>query len=106
MEEKVKNYYRANRLYGGHRMMVPAAGEKFRNSCQKCKFFVTVMGRQEARKICVTEIKAYRSGAKRVPEHIEILDLILLLGKESLEEMIKKGRQQPMACGEFVGRQE
>ena len=105
MDEKVKNYYRANHLYGGHRMMVPAAGEKFRNSCRKCKFFVSVTGREETRKVCVAEVKAYRSGAKRVPEHIEILDLILLLGKESLEEMIKKDRQQPIACGQFVGRQ-
>ncbi len=104
MDDKTMKYYKGNNLYGGHRFITPPAGEIYRNSCRNCKFFIDVIGQQETRRICVAEVKAYRSRAKRVPESIEILDLILLLGKEALERMIKKGQGQEVACGEFEVR--
>ncbi|WP_273483572.1 hypothetical protein [Desulforamulus ruminis] len=101
MDDKTLKYYKENTLYRGHRFIPPDAGEIYRNSCQDCKFFVNVVGQQETRRICVAEVKAYRSRAKRVPESIEILDLILMLGKEALERMIRKGQGQEVARGEF-----
>jgi len=104
MDGKLKRYYKNNFLYASHRMVLPAADEKFRRSCQRCKFFVEVVGQQETRKMCLSGVKAYRTGQKRVPDSVEILDLILLLGKEALQNMLGKGGQYQIACDQFEQR--
>lgn len=104
MDGKVSNYYKNNFLYSGHRMILPVSGEKFRSSCIQCKYFVDVVGQQETRKICLNGVKTYRSGNKKVPENIEIIDLIFLLGKEALQSLLKEGGQYQAACGSFEQR--
>lgn len=101
MNEKVKTYYKNNFLYAGHRMVLPISGEKFRNSCDQCKYYVNVIGQHETKRICLYGVKAYRTGSKRVPNSIEIIDLILLLGKEALQGMLTRDGQHQMACGNF-----
>ncbi|GAB6182232.1 hypothetical protein JCM14036_35510 [Desulfotomaculum defluvii] len=101
MDDKVKNYYKNNFLFTGHRMVLPGAGEKFKHSCQHCKYFVTVVGHQETKKVCLAGVKAYQRGHKRVPDSIEIVELMLLLGKETLQELLGKGKEHLIACGTF-----
>ncbi|AEF95004.1 hypothetical protein Desca_2165 [Desulfotomaculum nigrificans CO-1-SRB] len=101
MNERVKTYYKNNFLYAGHRMVLPDTGEKFRNSCHNCKYYVNVIGQHETRKICLAGVKVYKSGAKRVPQSIEILELILLLGKQALYNMLEGNKEHQMACGSF-----
>lgn len=104
MNEKVKTYYKNNFLYAGHRMVLPVSGEKFRNSCSQCKYYVDVIGQQETRKVCLYGVKTYRSGSKKVPESIKIIDLIFTLGKEALKGMLNQGGQYQVACGNFEQR--
>ncbi|SHF02214.1 hypothetical protein [Desulforamulus putei] len=101
MDDKVKNYYKNNFLFAGHRMVMPQAGEKFQHSCSQCKYFVKVIGRQETRRVCLARVKAYQNRSKRVPDSIEIVELMLLLGKEALEKLLGEGGQYQMACGAF-----
>ncbi|GAB6181737.1 hypothetical protein JCM14036_30560 [Desulfotomaculum defluvii] len=103
MDSKIRNYYANNHLYS-RKMIMPATSEKFKNSCQECKYYVEVVGHHETRKVCLVEVKAYQKRHKRVPANIEIMDLILLLGKEKLESLLGKGGQHLMACGEFEER--
>lgn len=104
MDGKVSNYYKNNFLYAGHRMVLPISGEKFRSSCNQCKYYVDVIGQQETRKVCLYGVKTYRTGNKRVPVNIEIIELIFLLGKEALQQMVSEGGQHQMACGDFEQR--
>lgn len=104
MDEKVKNYYKNNFLFTGHRMVLPEAGEKYEHSCSHCKYYVKVIGQQENRHICLADIKAYRWGQKRIPDSIEIVELMLLLGKEALEGLVGRGSRHKMACGTFEQR--
>lgn len=101
MSERAKNYYKNNFLFAGHRMVVPEAGEKFGHTCTHCQYYVKVIGQQETRQMCLAEINAYSSGRRRVPDSIEIMDLMLLLGREALQRMLGKGEGHQMACGTF-----
>lgn len=85
-------------------MVLPEAGEKFKHTCRHCKYFVTVVGHQETRRVCLAGVKAYRSGYKSVPDSIGIVELMLLLGKETLQELLGKGRLDQIACGTFEQR--
>lgn len=86
-------------------MVVPLAGEKFQHSCGQCKYYVKVIGQQESRRICLAGVKAYRQRQRRVPESIDIMELMLLLGKEALEAMAaKRVSHNTMACGTFEQR--
>lgn len=100
MDNKVRDYYAKNHLYA-RKMIMPGPGEMFRGSCQNCKFYVNVVGQQETRKVCLAEVRTYRSRSKRVPESIDIMDLMLLLGKEKLEAMLRRGGADKVACEEF-----
>lgn len=102
MNSRVRNYYSNNHLYS-RKMIMPDTREKFRNSCNDCQYYVQVIG-HKTRKVCLMEVKAYQNGQKRVPTSIEIMDLILLLGKEKLESMLGKGGENLIACGEFEER--
>ncbi|GAB6157034.1 hypothetical protein JCM39194_02340 [Desulfotomaculum varum] len=101
MDDKVKGYYKNNFLFTGHRMMMPQTGEIFQHSCSQCQYFVKVIGRQESRRVCLAGVKAYQNKSKRVPDSIEIVELMLQLGKEALEELLKEGRPHQTACGNF-----
>lgn len=72
--------------------------------CECCKYYLTVKGKRHSKKLCLGNIKAYRSGTRALNEPVDILELILLLGKEKLENMIRYGGQHLMACGEFAKR--
>lgn len=104
MNDRVKKYYKNNYLFTGHRMVLPDAGEKFQHCCGQCKYFVEVIGQQETRRVCLAEVRAFSSGRKRVPENIEIMDLMLLLGQEALHKLLGKGGFDQMACGTFSQR--
>lgn len=104
MNDKTKNYYKNNFLFAGHRMVMPQAGEKFQHSCSQCKYFVNVIGQQETRRVCLARVEAYQSRSKRVPDNIEIVELILLLGKEALQKLLGEGGRHQMACGTFEQR--
>ena len=101
MDDKLKSYYKDNRLYRGHRIVLPEASHKLQSTCDGCKYFITVVGRDETRKVCVAGAKAFRTRAKRVPQEMNILDLIMLLGKEALEDMLNKGQRYQIACGDY-----
>ncbi len=100
MNDRLKNYYKNNFLFAGHQMMMPQAGEKFKHACGQCKYYVNVIGQQENRRICLAGVKAYRQRQKRVPESIDIVELMFLLGKEALQALASQGDHN-MACGTF-----
>ena len=83
---------------------MPQAGEKFQHSCGQCKYNVKVIGQQENRRICLAGVKAYRQRQKRVPESIDIMELMLLLGREALQAMAGQGGNHNIACGTFEQR--
>ena len=65
MSDKLKNYYKNDFLFAGHRMMMPQAGEKFKHACGQCKYYVNVIGQQENRRICLAGVKAYALARQR-----------------------------------------
>ncbi len=69
--------------------------------CDSCRFFVLVKGQATSRRMCVGSVKAYRSGAKVLNGEIDVMELILILGKEKLESLIGIGGENEDVCGEF-----
>jgi hypothetical protein len=101
MDGKIRAYYAKNNLFAS-KMILPDMGEKFRAAgCAECKYYVNVVGQHETRKVCLSSVKSYYTGTKRVPRSIDIMELILLLGKEKLESMMGSGGDHKVACGEF-----
>ncbi|SHK78963.1 hypothetical protein [Desulforamulus aeronauticus] len=69
--------------------------------CDSCRYYVTVKGQTASRRLCVAGVKAYRSGSRVLNDTVDVMELILVLGKEKLEAMIGRGGENKMACGEF-----
>ncbi len=93
---------RGNKLWEGHRFLIPELREKAVTSCRQCIFLAAVVGREETRTGCMAVVKEYGTLRKRVPREIHAADLIRRVGKEGLQEIIARGSDpDAVACGLF-----
>ncbi len=102
----IRDYYRKNSLYEGHRLMPPELRDKVTHTCSRCKFFVMVAGRTEVRPGCAALIPEYAGLAKRVPEKLDAVDILKTMGKEGLERVLAGCDPRRQACGLFHPGQE
>ncbi|NPV91156.1 MAG: hypothetical protein HPY50_10335 [Firmicutes bacterium] len=93
-----------NKLWGGHRLLLPEMREKAVGFCGECRFLVQIQGREEVRLGCVVSLQRYGSLQRRVPEKLHALELLRLVGREGIEEILKRGRPEAQACGLFQSR--
>ena len=89
-----------NRLWEKHRFILPGIRDLAIHRCRDCKFFVNIRGREETRKACVVNIKAFGNLDKRIPSVIPIMEIIKRVGIEGLEESIKC-EPEAQSCGCF-----
>ncbi|KJS64543.1 MAG: hypothetical protein JL50_18465 [Peptococcaceae bacterium BICA1-7] len=96
---------RGNKLWEGHRLMLPELREKAVVTCRLCVFLVEVAGREETRTGCVAGIKEYGTLRKRVPRSIKALELLRRAGKDGLKEVLSRGADpDSVACGLYRPR--
>lgn len=82
-------------LYRGHRIILPGIREKAAATCQDCRFYVPIIGREKTRPACLAVLDVYLTGEKRIPKELKAEDFIMLAGKEALKKAIKKVAQGP-----------
>lgn len=100
----IRDYYRKNFLYEGHRLMLPELRDKVTHTCSECKFFIKVVGRTEARPGCAALIPHYASLARRVPRELDVVDVLKAVGREGLERVLAGAGPDRQACGLFHPR--
>ncbi|AKX94004.1 hypothetical protein [Neomoorella thermoacetica] len=94
----------ANALYEGHRLMLPGLKDRAAATCQGCRFYVPILGRQETRPACLADLDIYLTGARRIPAHLRAGDFIWQAGKEALVKAVNKVRPEGQACGFYCPR--
>lgn len=87
-----------NKLWEGHRVILPEFREKIICKCQDCRYYISIQGKEEVRQGC---IEKYKELWTRPPEIIPVLVLLELLGEEGLREILNKGNANAHACGYF-----
>lgn len=93
---------RGNKLWEGHRLLLPELREKAVTTCRHCIFLVEVAGRQETRTGCLACVKEYGTLQKKVPRRIHAADLLRRVGREGLKEVVSRGSDPgAVACGLF-----
>lgn len=91
---------RGNKLWEGHRLLLPELREKVTSTCQRCLFLVKIAGRAESRPGCLVSIKEYSTLQKKVPREIQAINLLLQVGKDGLKEILEMGSNpDSMSCG-------
>ena len=91
---------RGNKLWDGHRIVLPEMREKAVHRCRECRFLVAIAGQEEIRQGCVAEITSFAALRRRVPEQTPLRDLLSLIGQEVLE----RNNPAAQACGRFQPR--
>lgn len=100
----IRDYYRKNFLYEGHRLMLPELRDKVVHTCARCKFFVAVVGRTEVRPGCAVLLPQYANLARRVPEKLDVMDVLKAVGRDGLERVLAGADPRRQACGLFHPR--
>lgn len=96
----IRNYYQKNFLYESHRIIPPELRDKINHTCSECKFYVMIVGRHETRPGCAAVIPQYANLTRRVPEKLDIVDVLRAVGREGLERVINVEPERE-ACGRF-----
>lgn len=89
------------RLGPGEGELDTGKGVGLMGKCDGCKYYVSVVGQRQSHRLCVAGVQACRSGVKRLSKSIDVMDLVLLLGKEKLESMLGHGGENLVACQDF-----
>ncbi|WXJ84407.1 hypothetical protein MTBGP_11980 [Moorella thermoacetica] len=76
-------------MYEGHRIILPGIRDRAYTTCETCRYFVQVIGREETKPVCLAEFNIYLTGEKRVPKEMNAVDFIMMAGREKLKEAIK-----------------
>lgn len=100
----IRDYYRKNYLYEGHRLMLPELRDKVTHTCSRCKFFVMVVGRTEVRPGCAALIPQYANLTRRVPEKLDAMDVLKAVGRDGLKRVLAGVDPHRQACGLFHPR--
>lgn len=93
-----------NALYKGHQLMLPGIKDRAATTCQDCRFYVPILGREENKPACLATLDLYLTGERRVPVELQARDFIGLAGKETLAKAVAKVRPQRRACGFYCPR--
>lgn len=93
-----------NKLWEGHRVILPEMREKAVRTCGECRFSIEIEGKTEKRWGCVRGIPRYGSLDRRVPLQIPVQEVLQLAGREGLEEILARGHPGDQACGGFLPR--
>jgi hypothetical protein len=92
-----------NKLWVSHRMMLPPVREIDTHYCGECRYFVQTQGVYEIRTGCVVRIERYLKRWRRPPEMIQLKEILRLVGREGLPEVLDRGSDPEwQACGEWA----
>ncbi|MDD4335003.1 MAG: hypothetical protein PHY77_05275 [Desulfotomaculaceae bacterium] len=97
----IHDYYRKNSLYEGHRMMLPELRDRVARTCPQCKFYILIAGKTGIRTGCAALIPQYANLVKRVPEKLDVTDILKIAGKDGLERVLAGPGHHRQACGLF-----
>lgn len=97
----IHDYYRKNFLYEGHRMMLPELRDRVAHTCPQCKFYILIAGKTEVRTGCAALIPQYADMVKRVPEKLDVTDILKVVGRDGLERVLAGPGNHRQACGLF-----
>jgi hypothetical protein len=84
----IHDYYRKNSLYEGHRLMLPELRDKVAHTCDRCKYYVMIVGKTEVKTGCAALIPHYSGMAKRIPEKLDVTDVLRAVGRDGLERVL------------------
>ncbi|HHW29641.1 MAG TPA: hypothetical protein GXX21_08820 [Syntrophomonadaceae bacterium] len=90
--------YNNNKLWEGHRVILPEFREKVIYKCRDCRYHILIQGKEELRQGCIEKYKELWS---RPPEKIEVLVLLKLVGEEGLQEILSRANPEAQSCGYF-----
>lgn len=93
-----------NKLWEGHRVVLPELREMAVHRCSDCRFFVAIQGARETRNGCLAVFDGFRQLWWRVPEVIPLNRVMALAGREGLRQALRRGDPEAPACGEFLPR--
>jgi hypothetical protein len=93
-----------NKLWEGHRIVLPEMREKAVHRCRECRFLVAIEGQSETRWGCIVGIGCFAGLQRRTPERILLRDLLRLINKDGLQEILDGGHPDAQACGRFQPR--
>jgi hypothetical protein len=92
---------RGNKLWEGHRMMLPELAVRATHTCGDCRFFIKIVGREEIKPGCVAGVKEYRDWQKRVPRILSLVKLLQVVGREELMAILEVNDPGRQACYSF-----
>ncbi|MEW5761593.1 MAG: hypothetical protein AB1776_00120 [Bacillota bacterium] len=95
---------RDNRLWEGHRIVLPELREMASKRCADCRFFVRIKGREEARWGCVAGLPDCDIPGKLIPESLHAAEVIRVAGRDGLFRAVSHGDPGAQACGLFLPR--
>lgn len=85
-------------------MMLPEMQEKNWYTCRDCRYFVTIVGRQECKTCCVRSIGVYGSQGKKVSSQIDIYEILKHVSPTELVKLVENSPAEKTACGAFKHR--
>jgi hypothetical protein len=100
----IRDYYRKNYLYEGHRLMLPELRDRVVHTCSECKFLIRIVGRDEVRPGCAALIPQYAGLARRVPGELNVVDVLKEVGSDGLKLVTDGIAPHRQACGQFHPR--
>ena len=90
--------YNNNKLWEGHRIILPEFREKVIHKCRDCRYYISIQGKTEVRQGCIEKYKELWS---RPPEKIDVLVLLKLVGGVGLQEILSRAKPEAQSCGYF-----
>jgi hypothetical protein len=91
--------YGNNKLWEGHRVLLPEFREKATGKCRECRYYVLIEGKEEVRSGCIEKFKDLWYG--NPPEKIHVREVLKAVGREGLGEIVSRGNPNALACGYF-----
>jgi len=70
--------------------MLPGIKDRAAATCQGCRFYVPILGREETRPACLATLDLYLTGEKRIPKELMAFDFIMQAGREILMKAVQK----------------
>jgi hypothetical protein len=85
-------------------MMLPEMQEKNGHTCIDCRYFVTIIGRQECKACCIRSIGVYGRKGKNIPSQIDIYEILRYVSPTELIKLVENSPAGKIACGDFQHR--
>ncbi len=82
-------------------MMLPELRDRVARTCPQCKFYILIIEKTEVRTGCAALIPQYADLVKRVPEKLDVTDILKIVGKEGLERVLAGPGSHCQACDRF-----